>query len=93
MEKWSKPFEPFRIAGNLYYVGTADLAVSAGDSHARSGRAATPLRLGARGLAALYAGTPVGALRLSGLASGGSPDDDAALDAVFAATAYMVDDF
>ena len=55
--------------------------------------AAAPLRLGARGLAALYAGTPVGTLRLSGLAAGGSPDDDAALDAVFAATAYMLDDF
>ena len=51
------------------------------------------LQLGARGLAALYAGTPVAALRLAGLASGGSPDTDAALDAAFAATAFMVDDF
>ncbi len=57
------------------------------------GSPAAPLRLGARGLAALYAGTPAGTLRLSGLASGGSPDDDAALDAAFAATAYMLDDF
>lgn len=24
--EWKKPFEPFRIAGNLYYVGTYDLA-------------------------------------------------------------------
>jgi metallo-beta-lactamase class B len=24
--EWSKPYEPFRIAGNLYYVGTYDLA-------------------------------------------------------------------
>lgn len=23
---WSKPYEPFRVAGNLYYVGTHDLA-------------------------------------------------------------------
>jgi len=23
--KWSKDYEPFRIAGNLYYVGTYDL--------------------------------------------------------------------
>jgi metallo-beta-lactamase class B len=23
---WSKPYQPFRIAGNLYYVGTSDLA-------------------------------------------------------------------
>jgi predicted acetyltransferase len=51
------------------------------------------LQLGARGLAALYAGTPVAALRLAGLASGGSPNTDAALDAAFAAAAYMVDDF
>jgi metallo-beta-lactamase class B len=25
-ENWSQPFQPFRIAGNLYYVGTYDLA-------------------------------------------------------------------
>lgn len=24
--KWSQPYEPFRVAGNLYYVGTYDLA-------------------------------------------------------------------
>jgi hypothetical protein len=60
---------------------------------AASSAAAVPLTVGARGLAALYAGTPVAALRLSGLASGGAPDDDAALDAAFAATPYMVDDF
>jgi metallo-beta-lactamase class B len=25
-ENWSQPYEPFRVAGNLYYVGTYDLA-------------------------------------------------------------------
>ena len=25
-EEWERPYEPFRIAGNLYYVGTYDLA-------------------------------------------------------------------
>jgi metallo-beta-lactamase class B len=25
-EEWAKPYEPFRIAGNLFYVGTYDLA-------------------------------------------------------------------
>jgi metallo-beta-lactamase class B len=25
-EEWSRPYEPFRIVGNLYYVGTYDLA-------------------------------------------------------------------
>jgi len=52
-----------------------------------------PLALGPRGLAALYAGTPVGTLRQAGLASGGSPAGDAALDTAFGATAYMLDSF
>jgi len=26
LEEWSRPYKPFRIAGNLYYVGTYDLA-------------------------------------------------------------------
>ncbi len=55
--------------------------------------ALAPLALGSRGLAALYAGTPVAALRQAGLASGGSPKGDAALDAAFGATAYMLDSF
>lgn len=66
--------------------GTGELLPSA-----RSGPA---LRLGARGLAALYAGTPVGSLRIAGLAAGGSPEDDARLDAAFAGpTPYMLDYF
>ena len=52
-----------------------------------------PLVLGPRGLAALYAGTPVATLRQAGLASGGTADGDAALDAAFGATAYMLDSF
>jgi hypothetical protein len=52
-----------------------------------------PLRLGARGLAALYAGTPVATLRTAGLAAGGTTESDAALDSAFAATAYMLDTF
>jgi predicted acetyltransferase len=61
--------------------------------------AATPaedaamLTLGARGLAALYAGTPVVSLRLAGLAAGGDRDADAALDAAFTANAYILDTF
>ena len=56
--------------------------------------AGPPLALGPRGLAALYAGAPVATLRRAGLASGGSPDGDAALDAAFGgATAYMLDSF
>jgi predicted acetyltransferase len=52
-----------------------------------------PLTLGARGLAALYAGAPVSTLRQGGLAVGGSPADDAALDTAFAGVAYMLDAF
>jgi predicted acetyltransferase len=51
------------------------------------------LALGPRGVAALYAGIPVASLRLAGLASGGSPESDTALDAAFAATPFMLDDF
>ena len=57
------------------------------------GAASKALRLGARGLAALYAGTPVATLRTAGLAAGGTPDSDAALDSAFAATAFMLDTF
>jgi len=52
------------------------------------------LMLGARGLAALYAGTPVATLRQAGLAGGAAgPAADAALDAAFAATPYILDAF
>ncbi|MFF0345708.1 enhanced intracellular survival protein Eis [Kribbella sp. NPDC004875] len=52
------------------------------------------LRLGPRGLAALYAGTPLTALRGAGLAAGGAATADSALDAVFGgATPYMLDYF
>jgi len=58
-----------------------------------AGGAGPPLALGARGVAALYAGTAVGTLRQAGLAAGGSPADDAVLDAAFGGTAYMLDSF
>ncbi|TDW84096.1 putative acetyltransferase [Kribbella pratensis] len=51
------------------------------------------LRLGPRGLAALYAGTPLATLRGAGLVSGGAALD-AGFDAVFGGPApYMLDDF
>ena len=49
--------------------------------------------MGARGLAALYAGTPVPTLRLAGLAAGGSPAGDEFLAAAFPGPAWMLDDF
>ena len=51
------------------------------------------LTLGARGLAALYAGTPVATLRRAGLAAGGDETGDALLDGAFAATPFMLDRF
>ncbi|HEX6450952.1 MAG TPA: GNAT family N-acetyltransferase [Trebonia sp.] len=65
-----------------------------GNGHGNGGA----LSLGARGLAALFAGTPVATLRFAGLASGGTPArgasrDDAALDAAFTGTAFMLDFF
>jgi predicted acetyltransferase len=55
--------------------------------------AAAPLVLGARGFAALYAGTAVATLRRAGLAAGGDPGGDAALDGAFAAHSFMLDYF
>ena len=58
------------------------------------GRGARPsLRLGPRGLAAMFAGVPLATLRLAGLADGGDPAADASLDAAFGGRAYMIDYF
>jgi predicted acetyltransferase len=68
------------------------LEVAGGKGTLTRGRSAG-LRLGPRGLAALYAGAPLATLRRAGLAEGGTPGADAALDTAFAATAYMTDFF
>jgi hypothetical protein len=81
--------------------GRWDLTVRAGEGRLSRHRTdpgcsspcGPPLALGARGFAALYAGTPVATLRRAGLADGGSPDADAALDGAFAATPFMLDGF
>lgn len=54
---------------------------------------AEAVHLGARAVAALYAGTPVSVLRRAGLVSSGSPTHDAALDAAFGSDAYLLDYF
>jgi predicted acetyltransferase len=51
------------------------------------------LRLGARGFAALYGGTPMATLRRAGLAAGGSASTDDALDTAFAGQAFMLSVF
>jgi predicted acetyltransferase len=100
---------PLQITDDLRPAnsGRWDLTVRAGAgrlSRPRTERVSAPaepdcpggralLALSARGLAALYAGTPVATLRRAGLADGGSPAADAALDGAFAATPYMLDSF
>ncbi len=53
---------------------------------------AGPVRLGARGFAALYAGVPMATLRSAGLAAGDAAADEA-LDSAFAASAFMLYEF
>lgn len=55
--------------------------------------APAPVRLGPRGFAALYAGTPMATLRQAGLVAGGDAQADAELDAAFAGRAFMLDLF
>src|SRR5262249_50382267 len=76
-------------------AGTWQLDVSAGQGRLTRtpARPGAGLHLGPRGLAALYAGTPLATLRMAGLAAAGGPETDDALDAVFAATPYMLDHF
>jgi predicted acetyltransferase len=51
------------------------------------------VRLGPRGLAALWCGWTVSRLRQAGLATGGTPEGDAALDAIFAGAPFMTEYF
>ena len=83
------PDSPAGTAGPDSPAGTAGPDSPAGTA----GPDSSVVTLGARGLAALYAGTPLVTLRQAGLAAGGRPADDAALDAAFAATPYMLDAF
>ena len=55
--------------------------------------AAGALRLGARGFAAVFAGSAVGPLRLAGLVAGGDPAADEALEAAFRGQAFMIDEY
>lgn len=73
--------------------GKGQLSRADGGAAGPAGHGAGPLRLGSRGLAALYAGTPMATLRIAGLAGGGDPAADAALDEAFGCTAYMYDYF
>lgn len=72
--------------------GTGSLT-PAGSGGTGTGPGGEPVRFRAGGLAALYAGWPVGSLRRAGLATGGTDETDAALDAAFAAKPYCLDYF
>lgn len=75
--------------------GRWHLSVSGGSgSLTPSTTSGDALRLGARGLAALYAGTPLASVRRAGLTWGGSTADDGAIDTAFGgSTSYMLDYF
>ncbi len=74
--------------------GLWELVVTGGRGHlVHSPEATRPLTIGARGLGALYGGTPMSTLRLAGLAAGGNPVADSELDGAFAASSYMLDSF
>ena len=80
----------------LHFIGVGGAGLSGSGGGGGSGGsvdAGAPLRLSARGLAAMYAGTPLATLRIAGLAAGGTPDADAALDDAFCGTPYMFDYF
>lgn len=70
-------------------VAGSDMA----DANTSNGKSGGPLRVDARGLAALWCGWSVSRLRQAGLAGGGSPDGDAALDAVFACQPFITEYF
>jgi predicted acetyltransferase len=76
----------------LLEISAGKAALTRTDASAVPGHPA-PLHLGPRGLAALYAGTPLATLRHAGLVTGGTPSADAALDQAFTATPYMLDFF
>jgi predicted acetyltransferase len=86
--------EDTQLPGN---AGHWTLEVSEGKGaltrrHPSAGSAA-PVRLGARGFAALYGGVPMATLRRAGLAAGGDTGADDALDAAFAGKAFLLDSF
>jgi predicted acetyltransferase len=65
---------------------------AAGGSATGGSRVGGPLVIGARGFAALFAGVPVGTLRVAGLASGDAAAD-ALIGSAFACTPFMIDSF
>ncbi|HEY2239789.1 MAG TPA: GNAT family N-acetyltransferase [Streptosporangiaceae bacterium] len=74
--------------------GLWELSVTGGrGTLVHASEATHPLTIGVRGLAALYAGTPMASLRLAGLASGGDPAADSELDGAFGGASFLLDNF
>jgi predicted acetyltransferase len=75
-------------------AGLWELSVTGGrGTLVRHPEATRPLTIGVRGLAALYAGTPMASLRMAGLATGGDPVADSELDGAFGGASYLLDNF
>lgn len=75
-------------------AGLWELSVTGGrGTLVHAPEATRPLTIGVRGLAALYAGTPMASLRLAGLASGGDPAADSELDGAFGGASFLLDSF
>ena len=68
-------------------------AASGEGGSAAYGMGGGPVRLGPRGLAALWCGWTMSRLRLAGLATGGDPAADRALDAMFVGTPFLTEYF
>ncbi|HEX4254947.1 MAG TPA: GNAT family N-acetyltransferase [Streptosporangiaceae bacterium] len=76
------------------HAGLWELSVTGGrGTLVHAPEATHPLTIGVRGLAALYAGTPMASLRLAGLASGGDPAADSELDGAFGGASFLLDNF
>lgn len=80
-------------AGNRVGTPTRTAAGTAAVAPTGTAAASAPLRLDGRGLAALYAGTPVSTLRRAALAGAGDPSQDPFLDAAFRSTPTCRDHF
>jgi hypothetical protein len=75
-------------------VGDGEGSLLAGETdHSPQPPAPSPVMLGPRGFAAMFAGTPMATVRAAGLAAGGDRGADEALDSVFGAEPYMLDYF
>lgn len=72
---------------------TVAVASGTGSATPASSSGTSAAEVGPRGLAGLWCGWTMSRLREAGLATGGSADDDAALDAVFAGTPAITEYF